>query len=73
MAHGAVNIAFGMGAAAVVASSQADLAYVAGESGIATFVVVALAAAVPPGPGQGVAHGADRRTPTMRRSLEKVA
>jgi len=44
MAHGAVNIAFGMGAAAVVASSQADLAYVAGEGGIATFVVVALAA-----------------------------
>ena len=40
IAHGAVNIAFGMGAGAVVASSQADLAYVAGEGGIATFVVV---------------------------------
>jgi membrane protease YdiL (CAAX protease family) len=46
MAHGAVNIAFGLGAAAVVASSQADLAYVAGEGGIATFVVVAIAAVV---------------------------
>jgi membrane protease YdiL (CAAX protease family) len=46
MAHGAVNIAFGLGAAAVVASSQADLAYVAGEGGIATFLVVGIAAVV---------------------------
>ena len=42
MAHGAVNIAFGIGAGAVVAGSQDDLAYVAGESGIGTFLAVAL-------------------------------
>jgi membrane protease YdiL (CAAX protease family) len=41
MAHGAVNIAFGLGAAAVVTGSEADLAYVAGESGLATFGAVA--------------------------------
>ena len=41
MAHGAVNSAFGWGAAAVV-GSQTDLAYVAGESGLATFVVAAV-------------------------------
>jgi membrane protease YdiL (CAAX protease family) len=41
LAHGAVNAAFGWGAAAV-AGSQTDLAYVAGESGLATFAVVAL-------------------------------
>ena len=35
-----------MGAGAVVASSQADLAYVAGEGGIATFAVVGVTAAV---------------------------
>ena len=47
MAHGAVNTAFGIGAAAVVAtSSEADLAYVAGESGIATFAAVAVVGAV---------------------------
>jgi membrane protease YdiL (CAAX protease family) len=46
MAHGAVNIMFGLGAAAVVASSDADLAYVAGESGIATFAAVAIVGAV---------------------------
>ena len=46
MAHGAVNIAFAMGAGAVVASSEADLAYVAGESGIATFAAVAVVGAV---------------------------
>jgi membrane protease YdiL (CAAX protease family) len=46
MAHGAVNIMFGLGAGAVVASSDADLAYVAGESGIATFAVVAIVGAV---------------------------
>jgi uncharacterized protein len=45
MAHGAVNIMFGLGAAAVVAGSQADLAYVAGESGIATFAAVAVVGA----------------------------
>ena len=46
MAHGAVNFMFGLGASAVVASSQDDLAYVAGESGLATFVVVAVAASL---------------------------
>ena len=56
MAHAAVNFMFGLGASAVVASSQDDLAYVAGESGLATFAVVAVAAVAVPGPGQGVAH-----------------
>jgi membrane protease YdiL (CAAX protease family) len=46
MAHGAVNIMFGLGAGAVVAGSETDLAYVAGESGIATFAAVALVATV---------------------------
>jgi uncharacterized protein len=46
MAHGAVNIMFGLGAGAVVASSQADLAYVAGESGIATFAAVGVVGAL---------------------------
>ena len=47
MAHGAVNTAFGIGAGAVVATtSQADLAYVAGESGIATFAAVAVVGTV---------------------------
>ncbi len=46
MAHGAVNTMFAIGAGAVVAGSEADLAYVAGESGTATFAVVAVAAVV---------------------------
>jgi membrane protease YdiL (CAAX protease family) len=47
MAHGAVNTAFGIGAGAVVATtSEADLAYVAGESGIATFAAVAVVGTV---------------------------
>lgn len=46
MAHGAVNTAFAVGAGAVVASSEADLAYVAGESGIATLAAVAAVGAV---------------------------
>jgi uncharacterized protein len=46
MAHGAVNITFGLGAAAVVTGSQAKLAYVAGESGLATFGAVAVVGAV---------------------------
>ncbi len=46
MAHGAVNTMFAIGAGAVVARSEADLAYVAGESGIATFAVVGVAAVV---------------------------
>ena len=46
MAHSAVNTMFGLGAGAVVAGSEDDLAYVAGESGIATFAAVALVAGV---------------------------
>ena len=46
MAHGAVNTAFALGAGAVVATSEADLAYIAGESGVATFAVVAVVGAV---------------------------
>lgn len=46
MAHGAVNIMFSLGAGAVVAGSQTDLAYVAGESGFATFAAVAIVGAV---------------------------
>jgi hypothetical protein len=47
MAHGAVNTAFGLGAGAVVATtSEADLAYVAGESGLATFAAVAVVGTV---------------------------
>jgi hypothetical protein len=37
---------FGLGAGAVVASSEADLAYVAGESGIATFAAVGVVGAL---------------------------
>lgn len=44
MAHGAVNTAFGLGAAAVVTGSEADLAYIAGESGVATLAAVSLLA-----------------------------
>ncbi|WP_020107235.1 CPBP family intramembrane glutamic endopeptidase [Nocardia sp. 348MFTsu5.1] len=46
VAHNAANTAFVLGAAAVVAASPADLAYVAGESGIATFGAVILVGAV---------------------------
>ena len=46
MAHAAVNIAFGIGAGAVVAGSPDDLAYVAGESGIGTFLAVAVVGVV---------------------------
>lgn len=46
MAHGAVNTAFTLGAAAVVARSEAGLAYVADESGIATFAAVAVVGAL---------------------------
>ena len=45
MAHGMINNAFTWGAGAVVAS-QTDLAYVAGESGLATFAGAALLATV---------------------------
>jgi membrane protease YdiL (CAAX protease family) len=46
LAHGAVNTAFGLGAAVVVAGSQTDLAYVADESGVATFLAVAVVGGV---------------------------
>jgi membrane protease YdiL (CAAX protease family) len=46
MAHGAVNTAFAIGAGAVVATSSADLAYIAGESGMATFSAVTVVGAV---------------------------
>jgi membrane protease YdiL (CAAX protease family) len=41
IAHNTANAAFGFGAAAVVTHSPTALAYTAGESGIATLVVVA--------------------------------
>ena len=46
LAHSAVNTMFAIGAGAVVAGSEAKLAYVAGESGLATFGAVALVAGV---------------------------
>jgi membrane protease YdiL (CAAX protease family) len=46
MGHAAVNFMFGLGASAVVASSEDDLAYVAGEAGLATFAVVTIATVV---------------------------
>lgn len=46
VAHNAANTAFTLGATAVIASNPDDLAYVAGESGIATFGAVALIAAI---------------------------
>jgi uncharacterized protein len=46
VAHNAANTAFTLGATAVIASSPDDLAYVAGESGLATFGAVALIAAI---------------------------
>jgi membrane protease YdiL (CAAX protease family) len=45
LAHAAVNLAFGWGAAAVV-GSQTDLAYLAGESGLATFAAVGVVGAL---------------------------
>jgi membrane protease YdiL (CAAX protease family) len=45
LAHSAVNLAFAYGAAAVI-GSETTLAYVAGESGVATFAAVAVLAAV---------------------------
>ena len=46
IAHNAANTMFDMGAAAVVTTSPVALAYTAGESGIATLVVVAALAAL---------------------------
>jgi membrane protease YdiL (CAAX protease family) len=45
MAHGAINLTFVWGASAVVAS-ETDMAYTAGESGVATFAVVAVVGAL---------------------------
>jgi membrane protease YdiL (CAAX protease family) len=44
IAHNAANTMFTIGAGAVVASSEADLAYVAGESGLATLGSVVIVA-----------------------------
>jgi CAAX protease family protein len=46
IAHNAANTMFTLGAGAVVASSEADLAYVAGESGLATMGSVVLVAGI---------------------------
>jgi len=72
MAHGAVNIMFGLGAGAVVASSEADLAYVAGESGIATFTAVGVVGALFLVRAQ-VWHTNRTLSTTEARSLEPVA
>jgi len=71
MAHGAVNIMFGLGAGAVVSSSPADLAYVAGESGVATFAAVAIVGAV--FLARARVWRTDARRTTEGRSLEQVA
>ncbi len=42
MAHGAVNTAFAIGAGALVATSEDEFALIAGESGIATLIAVAV-------------------------------
>ncbi|WP_168187070.1 type II CAAX endopeptidase family protein [Williamsia sp. 1138] len=46
VAHNAANTAFTLGATAVIASNPDHLAYVAGESGLATFGAVALVATI---------------------------
>ena len=71
MAHGAVNIMFGLGAGAVVSSSPANLAYVAGESGVATFAAVAIVGAV--FLARARVWRTDARRTTEGRSLEQVA
>jgi membrane protease YdiL (CAAX protease family) len=71
IAHGTVNVAFGLGAGAVVASSQADLAYVAGEGGIATFGVVGVTAAVLLAKAR--VWRTDKPAPTTDAALEPVA
>lgn len=72
MAHGSVNLMFALGAGAVVARSEADLAYVAGESGIATFGAVAIVGAVLL--VRARVWRADPSVPaTEQRSLERAA
>jgi len=46
IAHNAANTMFTIGAGAVVARSEADLAYVAGESGLATLASVVIVAGI---------------------------
>jgi membrane protease YdiL (CAAX protease family) len=46
IAHNAANTLFSIGAAAVVASSPDDLAYVAGETGLATVASLLIVAAI---------------------------
>ena len=71
IAHGAVNTMFGIGAAAVVAGSEDDLAYVAGESGIATFAVVAVSAVI--FLARARVWRTDKPAPTTEAALEPVA
>ncbi len=71
MAHGAVNTMFGIGAGAVVAGSETDLAYVAGESGVATFAVVAVSAAA--FLARARVWRTDKPVPTPETTLEPVA
>ena len=73
MAHGAVNTAFGIGAGAVVATtSEADLAYVAGESGMATLAAVAVVGAAFLARAK-VWRTRTRAVNTSERELESVA
>jgi membrane protease YdiL (CAAX protease family) len=73
MAHGAVNTAFGLGAGAVVATtSEADLAYVAGESGMATLAAVAVVGAAFLARAK-VWRTRTRAVNTSERELESVA
>jgi membrane protease YdiL (CAAX protease family) len=71
MGHAAVNFMFGLGASAVVASSQDDLAYVAGETGLATFAVVTIAAVVLL--ARARVWRTDKPAPTSQAVLEPVA
>jgi len=71
MAHGAVNIMFGLGAAAVLAGSETHLAYVAGESGIATFAAVAVVGGLLL--AKAKVWNADNTTSATEARLEPVA
>ena len=71
IAHGAENTMFSMGAAAVVTGSEDNLAYVAGESGIATFTVVAVSAVI--FLARAKVWRTDKPAPATKGSLEPVA
>jgi len=71
IAHGAVNTMFSMGAAAVVTGSEDNLAYVAGESGVATFAVVALSAVILL--ARARVWRTDKPEPATKATLEPVA